>query len=507
MRPTFLGFEAGRKGLAVAQKGLDITGHNLMNAATPGYTRQRIDQVSVSTYGMSTRMANNYISMTGQGVNITGVAQIRDPILDRRFREEFADSQYYQTKSDIFSDLATVVDEYANQTNGTGLLEGINGITDAIKNISGDKATDRACANALLTSFKSVCQTLNDFSTKLDKIAAQQKEDLAISVDDVNSILAKIAGLNEQIAAEIGLNPTDERIYEPNELLDERNLLIDELSKYGNVEITSEADGTVTVSLGGHVAVSGNDYDMINHFERPGGTYYLEWLSSGKEAVMSTGSLKAAVDMINGRGPDMQSQYETPEKGVLYYKDRLNAFANTLANAMNTVLPGQIDEQGNPVDGSGYKKVLQSSDGQGITAGNITVSDEWLADVAYIFPNPDSLNNSTYFQKMGTLLNKDGEVTFNSLGTTFTGSFEEYIMDMHNTCAGEASFTSGRLEATAAVADQLLNQRDAVAGVSQDEETTNMLTYQKSFQAVSRLMTAMDDCLDVIINKMGRVGL
>ena len=111
MRPTFLGFEAGRKGLAVAQKGLDITGHNLMNAATPGYTRQRIDQVSVSTYGMSTRMANNYISMTGQGVNITGVAQIRDPILDRRFREEFADSQYYQTKSDIFSDLATVVDE------------------------------------------------------------------------------------------------------------------------------------------------------------------------------------------------------------------------------------------------------------------------------------------------------------------------------------------------------------------------------------------------------------
>ena len=93
-RPTFLGFESGRKGLAVAQKGLDITGQNLMNINTPGYTRQRVDQVSVSAYGHNSRYGGTKVDFAGQGVDITGIYQTRNAFLDRRFREEYSDTSY-----------------------------------------------------------------------------------------------------------------------------------------------------------------------------------------------------------------------------------------------------------------------------------------------------------------------------------------------------------------------------------------------------------------------------
>ena len=91
MRPTFLGFESARRGITASQKALDITGNNLENVNTPGYTRQRVDLVSVSPSVYSTRYANSRVPLTGQGVGISGVSQTRDAFLDKRFRDEYGD--------------------------------------------------------------------------------------------------------------------------------------------------------------------------------------------------------------------------------------------------------------------------------------------------------------------------------------------------------------------------------------------------------------------------------
>ena len=95
---------------------------------------------------------------------------------------------------------------------------------------------------------------------------------------------------------------------------------------------------------------------------------------------------------------------------------------------------------------------------------------------------------------------------FYTNGTAFTGTFADYVQDVSNTCAADTSFAKGRLQASGAVSDELLNRRDSIMGVAQDEETSNMMMYQRSYQAMSRLMTVMDEALDVIINKMGLVG-
>ena len=101
---------------------------------------------------------------------------------------------------------------------------------------------------------------------------------------------------------------------------------------------------------------------------------------------------------------------------------------------------------------------------------------------------------------------KDGEITFQSRGESFTGSFEEYVNDYTNTISTDISYYTGRQSATAEIANQMLDRRDSVSGVAQDDETVTMMTYSKAYQAVSRVMTALDEALDVLINRTGTVG-
>ena len=120
---------------------------------------------------------------------------------------------------------------------------------------------------------------------------------------------------------------------------------------------------------------------------------------------------------------------------------------------------------------------------------------------------PDSVETiEDYASNLASALIED-KFTFEAYGETFTGTFAEYEIDFLGKLATEISFQEGRNEATELVADDFQAQRDSISAVSSDEEAADMIVYQKAYQAASRLMTAMDDLLDTIINRMGRVGL
>ncbi len=91
-------------------------------------------------------------------------------------------------------------------------------------------------------------------------------------------------------------------------------------------------------------------------------------------------------------------------------------------------------------------------------------------------------------------------------GSSTNMTFEEFVNDYVGVCGSERSFSGGRLDASAAIADDLLDRRDQISAVSPDEETANMMLYNKSYQAVARLMTTLDEALDVLINRTGMVG-
>lgn len=525
LRPTFLGFETAKSGLTAAQKGIDIAGQNLTNWDSAGYTRQRITQVAVATDSYRSRYASTSgrIGVAGMGVDITGIAQLRDSFLDRRYREENTDVGYYTQSDNILSDIQSALDEF-NPNSDNGLRACILNINSALKNFS-TNAYSSTHANIVATEFKSLTQTLQQLSSKLQSARGQQVYDLDISTQEVNKKLQQIAGINQSILEDAS-NAQDNAYFGPNELLDQRNLLLDELSKHSDFEYQDNADGTVTVTVNGQTAVSGGKYDTMElQKDETTGVVSLKWISSNGDVKTASGSLKASLDYINGRGPNLQNTGESAERGFLYYQDKLNAFAQTIASVANNVIP-EANADGTPkVDGNGktiYRQLLGAlSDQVGldgeyhvvndipITADNLSVSDAWAADSDYIIyqktTDGDADNVGNYALAFANAITSDSQ-GFDANGDVFKGTFLDYVKNYSSTLGEDVSFAESRKTASGSIVDNLESSRDEVSGVVVDEEVTNMMLYQKSLAAASRLMTVLDEALDVLINKTGIVG-
>lgn len=527
-----MGFETSKSGLNVAQKGLDITGNNLANLDTAGYTRQRLDTNSIAPNSFSNRVSVNRIGLTGQGVESIGVGQVRDAFLDKRFRDEYANASYYSQTSAILEDIQAALGDAADVSAGGDVFaQAIRQMYTSLNDFTANP-TSTPHANLVLSAFNNATQVIQMLNSKLDEVAEQQQFDLGVDVKRVNSILEQIAHLNDTISqdATVLQNP-DNEYFRPNELMDHRNLLLDELSSYGNITATLNADATVTVQMGNHVVVNGNKdgskFDVVNlRTEEDTGLVFLDWNSSGETLDLSSGSLLAYTDFINGRGANMQNKGETLKQGIPYYRDRLDTMARTLANVVNNIIPvtkpsGHPDSPDEPEqvvqDGTGiklYKTLISAKTADGttdnnipITAANIAVSDEWTQGGSQYFLSAlGDKANANFAQEISYALTGKA-VEFVSFGETFVGTFEEYLIDYTGKIGSDTAFYNNRKEVVAKVADEYLNKRDEISAVAENEETVNMMTYQKSFNANSRLMTALDDLLETLINRTGRVGL
>ena len=251
----------------------------------------------------------------------------------------------------------------------------------------------------------------------------------------------------------------------------------------------------------------------------------LKWVSSNGNVKTTTSSLKASLDYINGRGPNLQNTGESAERGFLYYQDKLNAFAQTVANVANNVIP-EADADGNPkVDANSkviYRQLLGAlsdqvgGDGKyhvvndiAITADNLSISDAWAADSDYIIyqknANGEANNVGNYALAFASAIT-DNSQYFDANGDVFKGTFLDYVKNYSSTLGEDVSFAQSRKTASNSIISDLEDSRDEVSGVVVDEEVANMMLYQKSLAAASRLMTVLDEALDVLINKTGIVG-
>lgn len=503
IRPTFLGFETAKKGLTTAQKGIDISGQNMVNWDSEGYTRQRIEQVALSQDRYSSRFVDNKVGIAGQGVDIVGISQQRDSFLDKRYREEYGDVGYYEKSTDILTDIQSSLD-ILNAEGDEGLRGRLMALRDALDTFAGSPDSPTH-ANIVSTAVKGMAQTLQLLDEKLNKVAAQHTYDMEVAVNEYNEKLAKVAQINKVIMEDSGVIGNDAR-YGPNELYDERNVLIDELSKMTNLGVTHNVDGTVTLDVDGKTVVQGTKHETLDFTaDVDTGLVSLRWLSSGKPAnEITTGSLKASNDFINGRGNNMLLKGETSEQGVRYYQDQLDAIAQQFANVLNNSIPNSFTDLG-----AGYKKLVGTTDGSDtITAANITVSEEWSGNASYIMTDPGILD-TTYILSLKDKLN-EAKMDFTAPGGAKSAediTFLDYFKEIGTTLGTSISYQDGRHTASEAMATSLEDRRDSVAGVNIDEETSNLMLYNKSLSAASRLMTTLDEALDVLINRTGKVGL
>ena len=504
MRPTFLGFESARKSLAASQKALDITSNNIANANTPGYTRQRLDLFSMISTSNGTRIEQSSIQCSGQGVYAAGVNQIRDPFLDKRYRELNADTQNAGVKAEVLKEIENILDNI--DTEG-GLQNQLLEFQKSLQSFATDSTDRIELANIAVQTAKQLVNVINNYDFKLSQLEDQVEFEINASVSDMNATLDKIAVLNKQIADSYVANGsvsmsyagdyTVNTKYGPNELIDARNVLLDSLSQYGDIETVNEKDGTVTVKFGGSTVISGYKATQLSFQEDTTTGALVMAFNNGEEFDPESGTLKAYIEMYNGNGCYYDGNQNVTE-GIPYYRSVINEFARSIANEFNAM---NVD----PADPTTERPLFVTSDGSAlITAENLRVSEDWLNEPLSIIPPSQNgeLDNAHIFRLLSVF---DKAVDFGKRGD-FTGTFDEYISYYSNKLGAEISFQSGKYTSNDTLTTSILTSRDSISGVSLDEEGINMMNYQKWFNASARIMTTLDEALDTIIKGMGLVG-
>ena len=286
MASSFMGLYVQRDALLLSQKALDITGNNISNIHTTGYTRQRVDVCSIAN-ARGTLGYNTSVTLAGKGSKAIGVAQVRDMVLDRQVRDHSADLCNFGVKVSVLSDVEDLFDSIESDANldyldAASLTSILSKLKSAMQSFSSDNADRTEMANIVINTAKSLAQSVNNINQKLDDIANQSITDVNSTIDRINTIFSEMGQLNEQIknayVAMGYITKTNNNYqvmneYGPLELKDEMNNLLDELSQYGNISVKEETDGTFTVTFAGQLVVEGKKYAQMAMTEtepRPG---------------------------------------------------------------------------------------------------------------------------------------------------------------------------------------------------------------------------------------------
>lgn len=559
MASSFLGLYVQREALLISQKALDITGNNISNINTPGYTRQRVDICSVANVKGSLGY-NTGVTLAGKGSEAVGVAQIRDRLLDTKVRNYSGDLCDVGVKMSTLADVEDVFDAIETDELGASFAAIVNQFKESLQSFSVDNADRSEMANIAINNAESLVQAIINYDSKLTDISQQVLGDTKATVDRANAIFAEMASLNEQIKdayISMGYIESDEGNYHimndygPLELKDQMHSLLDELSQYGNMHVKEETDGTFTVEFANQLVVSGKKYaQMAITEDNPaptelgyeitqaqydadgkiiGGLYNKdEWYDlnvqfgtggdeqllvrsgnagatvdiTGKndkgEYILDTGSLRGSLDVYNGRGIFAEGAEPNAYQGIEYYRDMLNSFVRTMTNEMNGIFEG-------------YGEIFTYGGDFRTAAENFRVADDWK-DYPELISNPTKANeftelDNTYIQKMLGVLSSPQEYGNGTVSDPQEFTPEKFVAHICDNLGSQVEYETGVYNATDIMLTSVETARSEVMDVSMDEEGINMMNYQKWYNAISRMITTLDEALDKLINGTGRVGL
>ncbi|MGB9804406.1 flagellar hook-associated protein FlgK [Desulfofundulus sp.] len=485
MPGTFFGLEIARRGLQTQRIAMDVTGHNVANANTPGYTRQEAVIAATDPYANPTLGGRLLPGQLGTGVEATMVRRIKNEYLDVQARDSISSREYWQVQEEVFGRIEAVFPE-----------PGASGIADILTKFfntwhdlnntpqdPGVKAAVAETGDELATMMREAYQQLDDISKSIlevDPSGNVTGGQLKDQVDAVNEILRQIRELTGSI----------KRVYaqgnQPNDLLDKRDLLLDRLAEYGPVSVTYLTDGSKPT---GEVALTffGVDVgcgDVAVELKPVIGQ------SSGKveEVNLQIGSQQKQISLTNYQTnlPEAGSLVglEESQKVIVGYMDKLNKLSAALESTISQVL------------------------GQSFFTGSLAGGD--FAVNSTILGNPAVIDGSRalYVARLATI-DMDGQTKDLGNGVTVNtpdlsgATFNEYFNALLADIGARSGSASDMAKSQSAVTEQVESLRQSVSGVNLDEELSRLIQYQYGYQASARVLTTIDEMLDYLINRTG----
>lgn len=473
MLGLFSTLDLGSRSLETQQQAVEVAGQNLANVNNPAYARQR------AVVQTSDAITTN-IGPQGTGVDVVAIQQLRDALVDRQITSETSVSGYWNAQQGALQNAQSALGEQlGNSASGTnaasatggantpqGLAADLGNFFNAFQGLSAAPAS-MSQRQQVVDQAQVLATGLNQTSQRLADLRGLLNDSITSDVASANQLLAGIASLNRQItAAEGGSGGV------ANDLRDLRQQKLEDLAKLVNIDTGTAPNGTVAVSVGGHLLVSGTQtLDTLQAYDAGGGQVLVRAASSGAALTVTGGSLGGNLDARDG------------------------ALAATQAS-VNT-LAAQLISQVNAVHDAGYS--LTGSTGADFFTGT---------DAASIQVNSALVSKPELIQAGGA----SGAAGDNQVALALAQLANKKLAGLNNQTFSESYSLSvaqlGQSLATAntqvsdqqAVQTMLQNQRNSVSGVSIDEEMTNLVSFQRAYEASAKLVNTVDQMLSVVIN-------
>lgn len=497
MSSLFYGFEIAKTGLYTSQKAISVTGHNIANANTVGYTRQRLITESIDPSGSHNRFSPTLSGSVGGGVTVQLLDQVRSEYVDRELRRENASMGQWQTHTEELE----FVEKLLNESSESSISSALGDFFDSLSVFSMDPVNSEKRTNVQQNAIK-LTETFNHYHKQLTELQKSMNESMKVATEQINDLVTNIADYNKQIFA---YELSGEQA---NDIRDKRGVLLDELSKLVNIEYSENSDGQLSVSV--------NGVDLVNHttttlleavpdqtgaVSGESGFYSIYFEGTTTPFSYSDGQLEAYRILRDGNAVD--------EIGVPRILDNLNKLARGLVEEFNAVhQTGYTMPDGSNPSQTGINFFEVPAGGLAdVTAKNFSLSTEVLDNVLNIAASDVLIDLSQANSQQGNnkiALKLFGLTTSTELASV--GNFENFLNSVIVEVAIESSHCINMTMSQKCICENLENRRQSISGVSMDEEMVQMITYQHSYSAASRMITAIDEALDVLINGTGRVG-
>jgi flagellar hook-associated protein 1 FlgK len=459
MASSFGSINTALTSLYAQRRAIDVAGQNIANANTEGYTRQRVDMQS-QTGSISAAMYAKTDGL-GTGVGITDVTRLRDEYLENRGRTEHGNSAYLTAQSSAY----TAIEDAFAEPSDTALQNQMGQMWDAWSDVA-NNPKDPAARSALIEQSSTVANQINDLHSTIAGQWSNNRIQLDAYANDVNTTASTVAQLNDSIVKATATGLT------VNELEDRRDVAVMHLSELTGATASPRTSGAVDVIVGNSTLVSeftARKMEVTGAQRMEDQTVSpmtLQWADT-KQTIAAGGTMGAMVDTMTNVMPGISSS--------------LDAVAKNLIDTVNTA-----HAAGFSADGS---TGLNFFDGTDASTIKVAITD------------PDKV---AYAATTATLDHSIADGLAATGGST-TGPDAGYQAMIGQLGVASAASTR-RNDIQTNVTEQADADRQSTSGVNLDEEMTNLLTYQRGYEAASRVLTTVDSMLDQLINRTGLVG-
>lgn len=455
MSGLFGSFNTAVTGLSANQAGLQTTSHNINNINTKGFHRQRVELKAERAYNMPG------VGQLGMGVKVDGVVRLVDDFVNLQLRNENSTLSQYVGKNDVMGQIESIF----NEPSVTGLNFAMGEMFNAWQELSKNPESLNM-KSIVVQKAKTFTDTLNHMVSKITDLKADTQANIEKSKQDFNSLVVQLNTINEQIAS-VTLKGQS-----PNDLMDQRDLLLERMSELVKIESEYDSLGKAVVKIGDKVVTGPNpeaiDFDAITTGKIGG------YHSSIKEMDDRLSELE---DFAKGTAL-MFNQIHNEDGNLTDDFFKFEVVGDKFTISVNEL----IENDPNLVKA---KKEVTSPEGDGSRALAI-------ANLRYT-----KIDFST-----GTLPNYiSAEMKFENVATGHT--MEGKYGDVVTKVGISVQQSSNMMKNQGAVMGQLFNRRESISGVSLDEEVTNLIKYQRSYEANSRVINTINEMLDTLINRTG----